>query len=79
MHSSQRALEGPFHPHIPAALAAGAQLEKASSGFVTIAAAAAAAREADMPTKQGRERGPKSPEMDVLSTLEEFVRESTGC
>ena len=42
---------GPFQDHIPAAPAAGEQLEKASSGFVTTAAVAAAAGEADMPTK----------------------------
>lgn len=59
MQPSPRAPEGPSQSHVPAALAAGAQLEKASSGSVaTAAAAAAAAGEADMPTKQGRrERG----------------------
>lgn len=40
---------------LPAALAAGAQLERASSGSVTTAAVAAAAREADMPTGEKRE------------------------
>lgn len=40
---------------LPAALAAGAQLEKASSGSVATAAVAAAAREADMPTGEKRE------------------------
>lgn len=39
--------------HVPAALAVGVQLEKSFSGSVTTAAVAAAAREADMPTKQG--------------------------
>lgn len=43
--------------HIPAALAAGAQLEKSFSGSATTAVAAAAvAEEADRPTKYGRER-----------------------
>ena len=54
LQCSHRALEGPCQPRVPAALAAGARLEKASSGSVATAAAAAAAGEADMPTKQGR-------------------------
>lgn len=64
---------GPFQGHTPAAPAAGAQLEKASSGFVTTAAVAAAAGEADMPTKQGRKRGPKLPKVNLLGKLQGFV------
>lgn len=56
--------EGPLQSHVPAALAAGAQLEKSFSGSVTTAAVAAAAREADMPTGK-KERGPKLPESSV--------------
>lgn len=66
MHSLQRILgEGPLQSHVPAALAAGAQLEKSFSGSVTTAVVvAAAAREADMPTGK-KERGPKLPESSV--------------
>lgn len=49
-----QSIRGTLPTRVPAALAAGAQLEKASSGSVATAAAAAAAGEADMPTKQGR-------------------------
>lgn len=66
LQSSHRALEGPFQFCIPAALAAGAQLEKASSGSVATAAVAAAAGEADMPTKQGGDRGKKFPKLCLL-------------
>lgn len=68
MHSSQRALGGTPQPHVPAAPAAGAQLEKAFSGSVATAAAAAAAREADRPTGK-KERGPQFPKTGSLRTL----------
>lgn len=68
-----KSTEGPFQSHIPAALAAGVQLEKSFSGSVTTAAVAAAAREADMPVGK-RERGPKFPKTDSLRTLKWFVR-----
>lgn len=60
MQPSHRAPGGPLQSHVPAALAAGAQLEKASSGSVATAVAAAAAGEADMPTKQGRRERSKA-------------------